>query len=93
MGTIVMMLSCDEVWKVYINLLWKRYSQPLQLKVSWLDYIKKNGLFSTRKWQLTKEDSWRRIHSRMGQECSGVGEQAVYIGAAKKRVFRVIYFK
>jgi hypothetical protein len=28
----------------------------------------------------------------MGQECSRVGEQAVYIGAAKKRVFRVISF-
>jgi hypothetical protein len=42
--------------------------------------------------QESKEDSWRRIHTRMGQECSRVGEQAVYIGAAKKRVFRVIYF-
>jgi hypothetical protein len=28
----------------------------------------------------------------MGQECSRVAEQAVYIRAAKKRVFRVIYF-
>jgi len=43
--------------------------------------------------QESKEmDSWRRIHTRMGQECSRVGEQAVYIGAAKKRVFRVISF-
>jgi hypothetical protein len=42
--------------------------------------------------QESEEDSWRRIHTRMGQECSRVAEQAVYIRAAKKRVFRVIYF-
>lgn len=39
--------------------------------------------------QESEEDSWRRIHTRMGQECSRVGEQAVYIRAAKKRAFRV----
>ncbi len=27
--------------------------------------------------QESEEDSWRRIHTRMGQECSRVGEQAV----------------
>ncbi len=40
--------------------------------------------------QESKEVSWRRIHTRMGQECSRVGEQAVYIGAAKKGVFSVM---